>query len=349
MALRISLNRRTAFHLSVSLLVTGLLLLFVFNELSYPQFIEILFNVHLGFFGAYVCCSMLGWVLRAWRTSLLLQGLSDPFPQLTFKRLLLVVGVRNALVDFLPARLGEVSFVYFLSRLGVTTLTGFASLGLGMVLDVLGLCIMCGAVFLLWEPSMLPVVLTIILGVLCYYFVLSLAEITSCFARSLKHCAAILKRPLFKRAAATVGDWLAELEQEFLTFRRRGMLPKLLLLSLALRVTKYGGLLLLLLAVVGQWGITLKDLHPVGVVGAFVGAEAAASLPASGVMGFGAYEGAWSLVFKNACQGSGCSEIPIVPVSFAVHLLSQLVGYSLGFSCALTLCLIIGGNKNTRP
>lgn len=57
---------------------------------------------------------------------------------------------------------------------------------------------------------------------------------------------------------------------------------------------------------------------------AFITAEAASSLPVSGVMGFGAYEGAWAAVL-----GITGGRIPsTATVIFSVHLITQLVAYS---------------------
>ena len=67
---------------------------------------------------------------------------------------------------------------------------------------------------------------------------------------------------------------------------------------------------------------------------AFVSAEASASLPISGLMGFGAYEAVWSLIFSFSEV-----EIPSLTVLiFAIHIITQVIGYSLGF-----LALIVFG------
>ena len=72
--------------------------------------------------------------------------------------------------------------------------------------------------------------------------------------------------------------------------------------------------------------MTGRDLDPLLVTVAFISAEAASSLPASGVMGFGIYESAWSTVL-----GLTGGRIPSpTTVIFSVHLITQLVAFSCG-------------------
>jgi Tol biopolymer transport system component len=56
----------------------------------------------------------------------------------------------------------------------------------------------------------------------------------------------------------------------------------------------------------------------------------------SGILGFGLYEGVWSTLFSMAC-GSACLNVPATSVAFSIHLVSQLVGYSVAI---LSLCAI---------
>jgi hypothetical protein len=65
-----------------------------------------------------------------------------------------------------------------------------------------------------------------------------------------------------------------------------------------------------------------------------MGSEVAASLPVSGIAGFGLYEG----ILGAALTSQGIPTSQGIFISFAMHLLSQIFEYSLG-SLAL---LIIG-------
>ena len=66
-----------------------------------------------------------------------------------------------------------------------------------------------------------------------------------------------------------------------------------------------------------------------------IAAELSASLPVSGIAGFGAYEGTWTFVF----QLLGYSEKLSVVTSISHHLITQVYGYGLGALAMLVLLL----------
>ena len=82
-------------------------------------------------------------------------------------------------------------------------------------------------------------------------------------------------------------------------------------------------------------------INPVVSSVSFIFAEAAASLPFSGLMGFGAYEGAFSIIMK-ATNNIIPAEITVV---FVVHLITQIVGYTIGILGALAF--VISNRKQT--
>ena len=120
---------------------------------------------------------------------------------------------------------------------------------------------------------------------------------------------------------------LKKFAQDLLTLKKSNHFSLLVALTVVLRSAKYISLYILLLAVLQQWGIGHRQISLAISFLAFVTAEAAASLPISGLMGFGAYEGAWQAIFA-------ISMVKITAVSsviLAIHLITQVVGYFLGF------------------
>ena len=84
-----------------------------------------------------------------------------------------------------------------------------------------------------------------------------------------------------------------------------------------------------------------RDINPLLSTFAFVIAEGVASLPISGFFGFGAYEGAWGMIFSLAHI-----KIPsVTSVIFAVHLITQMVAYIYGLIGFLMFLLC---NKELR-
>ena len=120
-------------------------------------------------------------------------------------------------------------------------------------------------------------------------------------------------------------DFGDTVQREMQEIKARGSYPVLVLLTAGLRAAKYLSLYLLLLAVVAQFNIKPADISPLLSTTAFIGAEASASLPISGLMGFGAYEAAWSAIFSM----SSVSIPSVAGVILAVHVITQVFGYSL--------------------
>ena len=108
--------------------------------------------------------------------------------------------------------------------------------------------------------------------------------------------------------------------------RGRVTLPALLL-SLVVRAAKYAGLYCLFLAVTrpnGGW-TELSHAPVAAVLVALIAAEGAASLPVPTFLSFGAYEAGGSLALVALGFPPGAS----LTVMLAMHLLSQIVDYSL--------------------
>jgi len=127
--------KKEPIHLLCSLAITVLLLFCVFRELAPNDFFELLKQVDRSLVLSYAGLSLIALVLRALRYGVLLRSIeSVSCPNLT--KLLTVTAVRNTLVDFFPARLGELSYVYILNRYGVSVLSGFSSFAVCLVLDL---------------------------------------------------------------------------------------------------------------------------------------------------------------------------------------------------------------------
>jgi uncharacterized membrane protein YbhN (UPF0104 family) len=127
---------------------------------------------------------------------------------------------------------------------------------------------------------------------------------------------------------------LIEVSRSFLTLRRAGLFWLLLGLSLLLRAIKYTLLYLLFFAVMTALLEVSPTLPFLKIMFGIMTSEVAASLPVSGIAGFGLYEG----ILGAVVAGQGISTSQGIFISFAMHLLSQILEYSLG-SAAL---IIIG-------
>lgn len=124
---------------------------------------------------------------------------------------------------------------------------------------------------------------------------------------------------------------------------KAGVFSQTYALSLGVRVTKYLGIYFLYLAVVRPNFIEFADLPFFNVVSALLSAEGAASLPVPAFMSFGTYEagGALALVL------SGFEKAQSVATMLCIHILSQLVDYTLGCMGFVTF-LFLGKAKEPK-
>lgn len=336
-----TLSFKQASRVFISAGITGLFLYLLFGEQGADRLVDILHNISTTGVGLYVALSLAGLVLRTLRSSVLLKNVVGNARCPSQFKLLVVTAIRNAMVDLLPARLGELAYVYTLNRIGVSLPTAVSVFGFALALDFIVLFLLILALLIL-SPLMLGqgfeafgsvadrkyllmVILTIISGAMIAalrYLPLFLRYLSAVLHRAVP---ALKRLPGLSSVAVWIETNVSKIAADIATIETSGSLTTLALLTLALRLAKYGSLYVLLLAVVGQWSITAAAL-PFGLTTvAFVLAEASASLPISGIMGFGAYESTWSLIFSISKV-----EIPLKEVAFVVHLITQVTGYTVG-------------------
>jgi hypothetical protein len=119
--------------------------------------------------------------------------------------------------------------------------------------------------------------------------------------------------------------------------KRQKVYLKILLISVIIRFCKYMGLYLMVLGLASQWSPqVLANLSFPVVLFALITAEATASMPVSGIAGFGAYEGVMMATYIAA----GLTATQASLLSFGLHLLTQTIDYSLGGLALIHLTLI---------
>jgi hypothetical protein len=256
--------------------------------------------------------------------------------------LALVTLVRNLFVDLVPARAGAaVSYLYLVTaRLGVPAEAAVASFALAFVLDTLTL----GPFLLvaLLVVGVAPLSPALLIGGSLAVFVgasaalVLLAPALRVAARAAGHLPGRLARvatPL-AGAAAEVGRLAA-----------RRVLGPALVLSVLLRLAKYGAYYCLLEALLVGQGHASDGLGFARVFLSLAGAEMAASLPLPAIASLGPYEAAGALGFS---YWLGLPAELAILAAAAFHGLSQLHDYSLGL-LALLWIMAPWGRWTGRP
>jgi uncharacterized membrane protein YbhN (UPF0104 family) len=284
----------------------------------------------VGFLSLFGVCLL----LRTQRYFLLLKSSqSDILP--TFWKLILITSVRNMLVDLLPARTGDLSFPVLLNRIcQVGFSPAVSSFAYAFLFDILTLGPLLGIAVLaeglaftgpypwLWlvagSLSLLGIGLIFLLG-----------PLTRCLSRLPQWEVRWSKKPaLIKGARLFEG-----LNHSFKTLQEARVFWRLFFLSLAIRATKYGSLLLMVYAVLTAWLNGPPQFPFLIIFLGLVASEMAAGLPVSGIAGFGFYEGVLGTVL--ATQGIPASQA--LSLSFVVHLFTQVVDYTWGGAAFLLL------------
>ena len=274
--------------------------------------------------GVYALCQLVQALARAQRARVLLRAsLAPEAPVPGLFRMLLVTFVRGACADMLPARIGELSYVAMLNRgCAVPAADCLSSLSIGLLFDflallaVLAVAIPAAAQGLSLVGSMVVLAAVCAVGVALLFFALPvLAEWRwERFA-------------LFRwRPVAALVKLARDVAAAVVAVRRGRVAGRVLALSLAVRAAKYAGLYVLFVAVTRPLWPALSRASVPAVLVALIAAEGAASLPVPTFLSFGSYEAGGLAALTALGFPAGDSLVAMT----AMHLLSQVVDYSLG-------------------
>ena len=337
----------------VSLLILCFLLRLTLGQgdhLVRPHLLRVLADTAPLFVALYAACALLQAYIRARRYRLLLTaGGESGVPGILHMQL--VVLVRNMLVDLLPARIGELSYVAMLNRgYRVKAETCISSLAVSFAFDLVALAMV---VALLLAAQLLgsgaqPWALAL-LGMLC---VVALA-LLACLFVGVRLVTAIATRIMGRASRSRFVRWglsfLEQLVQALDSTRRAGVLARVIVLSLLVRTVKYASLFCLFHAVVRNSLPELANASPLQTVLALVGGEAASSLPIPALMSFGAYEAGGAATFTLLGFSAGEAVVGLL----ALHILSQIIDYSIGGLAFIAYLFVTGPQprvaRRTRP
>lgn len=311
------------FTLLISLGLSCLLLYSLYLE-GFDSLVDKIHGIDKPLLFLYIFLNLLSLLLRALRYKLVFSSFLSSAPSLN--KMLVTTGVRNGFVDFLPARLGELSFFYILKKYNIKTSSITTVFGLCTAIDIVVLFfIVFLACFYSFDQSLLSIEyapLFLVISILLLFAIKKLDFFLTLFSLSLSRWRKNNKATAFLQRVADDLKTIKESDKYF----------QILLLTFVLRIFKYTSLYILLLSVVKQFGFNFDELNPLITSVSFICAEASASLPISGFMGFGAYEGVWQMVFNHSLVKISS----LSSVIFLVHIISQVVGYFIAIICLLT-------------
>ncbi|WLE98036.1 MAG: lysylphosphatidylglycerol synthase domain-containing protein [Candidatus Electrothrix communis] len=288
----------------------------------------------------YMLASILQTFFRAVRYRVLLKSSVNNDEELPgLLRLFMVTMSRNMFTDMLPARLGELSYIAMLN-LGfkVRADACLSSLALSFVFDLIALALlllgMIGYQLLLSGIELWLVATLIILLVICGLLLLALFPILQRVSEHLSDFFSINGKRGGRRGKLV--KLLSDTSISIQRVAQQGIIGRVLVLSLGVRIAKYAGLYLLFCGVVsGSFpDITRNVIH---VVTALISAEASAGLPVPTFMSFGTYEAGGTL----ALIALGASKASSVVVMLALHIWSQCIDYAFGIGATILFTLSV--------
>ena len=320
---------RNALRLLGSLLISAGILWLLFRETegAATHGLQAIWRMGLGIWLAYSAAQLLqGW-LRAIRYRLLLAGAgASPLPGRG--RMFGVTLARNMFVDMLPARAGELMYWALLNRgEGVPGDDCASSMTLSIWFDFVALALVLalaigtpmlqagGRIVLLWGALVVGVV--VLMGWVALF-------------HGPQWAVWILARfPVRIRAwrwVAALDAFLVRLSGSFSLVRQSGVLGKVTLLSVGIRVVKYAGLMVAFFGVAAVLRPALAELPIWQVLVGLISGEGGAALPIPTFLSLGTYEAAGS----GAMSLTGVAGADAAAVLLGTHVASQLVDYSMG-------------------
>jgi uncharacterized membrane protein YbhN (UPF0104 family) len=324
--MRIRQVQFTIFSIAVTVGVFSYLL----SKVTFVDVLNVIRDIPVAWVGLFVLFSFAMSGFRVWRYQLLLGASGYHVGSVP---LFLVTLVRNLFSDLLPARLGTLVYIYLIrSRLNIPLAPAMSSFAYSFIFDIISLSLLLlpatlvagfggRSSYVLWAGGVVLAGLSIVILLVLPWLSHRVAEILL----SIKRIPETWRDRIYLELKNT--------EKHLLLARQQGMYWRILALSLGVRCCKYLSLYVLLLGLVVPLGYQVLDFPLEKVFLGLCSAELASSLPVSGIAGFGAYEGAWALVF----QLLGYEERIAVLTSISHHLFTQVYGYGLGGVALLLL------------
>ncbi len=250
-----------------------------------------------------------------------------------FGDMFLISLIRNAFNMVLPARTGELSYIYVLKRkFKVPVEKGVSTLAIGLIFDLIIIFSMIIISVIIAGSSLLEISSTnlILIGIIFLAATLALlfflSKIVSLFIKLFEAIFRKFGNLKNNKIFAYIYEKLIEINKSILIIQERKIYWKVFLLTLATRILKFTSYYFLIHAVLYPIGYTFAELPFWKVFLATVTAEFSAVLPTHSIAGLGTYETAFVLAFIAL----GFSRETSTIVAFNYHLINLVETIILG-------------------
>lgn len=243
--------------------------------------------------------------------------------KINFKKMFSIVCIHNLVNNILPARTGELSYVYLTKKNGILTSEGIATLMIARVFDVIAICSLffISTLFVGHLPNIILNAFYMIAGVLAVLilFFTSLVYKGDKVVKVIDNMLQKIKLKKFK----IVGFMLKKAHETAKNFERIKS-KKIVLSSFLLSVLIWCSLYLMVYVLLKGMGLNLTVWM---VILGSTFSVIASLLPIQGIGQFGTYEGAWALAFIAL----GLPKEIAIASGFGTHIIGVIYFLILGF------------------
>ncbi len=317
------------------------------RQVSFEEIKNAIINIYKPSIIAALSIIFISDLFRAYRMQLLV-GIGE----IRFIDMFLTALIRNAFVMVLPARTGELSYVYVLTKkfkfpveVGISTMILAMVFDLAIVFSLIVISIIIvwltmgfsNFSFSSWPVILIASVLLVASMLLLFY----LSPIIKFFIK-------IIDRYIMKKKAGKsrfmqfIFRKLCDINTSIEIIRKRRVYGKVYFYSIICRVLKFLAYYLAIHAVLKPMGYGFASLSFWVIFLATVVAEISAVLPTHALAGFGTYEGAFALAFIAL----GFSSKIAITVGFSYHLIMLSFAVTLGLISMIIISLPFYRTKN---
>jgi uncharacterized membrane protein YbhN (UPF0104 family) len=328
------MTAKKALPVVISIAISVVLIGYLSTRIESEDLKQIFSNIHYPALLAFMAISLLTSVLRAARYKWLLLP-----TQIGFGSILLVTFIRNLFVDLFPARIGSLSYVYVLNRrLKYPFEEAASTFVVAFVLDFLTLSPFLAVSILIVglgvtaASSVSLLILALIFFLVVYIIIWKIIPLSQFLLKvyqSLLNSFGLSGKKWAETSLEKIRLTIAGLSQ----IKGRKILGPLYILSLALRLGKYGSLYFLLLSLLHSYDFSFHNLSFWKTILGITGGELTGALPVKGFAGFGTWESGWALAFRLMDFESKLAILS----GIGVHLITNLFEYSLGIASIMIL------------
>lgn len=300
----------------VSILIGTIFVGILLTQIKVDDVVLTLSKISPDFFVLGFILYTISYILRSLRFKILLNG------KIGFMNLFSIVCVHNMANGILPARTGELSYIYLVKKNGISTGEGIASLMIARVFDIIAVSLLffISAIAVRQLPTMILNILWIIAG----FLVIIIIFLVSFVYRGEKFVGVIerLTERLSLGRLRIISFLLKkakETTKNFETIKSKRTVLYSFLISILIWYSLYLMVYVLLEAMglnLTLWVVILGSTFSV----------ISTLLPIQGIGGFGTYECSWALAF----MALGISKEAAIASGFAVHIIGFVYFLILG-------------------